>query len=92
MANLISTTFRTNGDYVNIAEVTGVTIQEGETYSVQVIGNAYLCHSTTKPITGGFLVGTQGNTEPFGYTADSTNNLWIKTDKAYFNLDGKKAE
>lgn len=82
MANY-STTFKTNGKYVNVAEAMGIQIEAGKSYCIQIVGPAYIQQSTTEPVSGGFLYKKD---DPFGYDATETNKLWIKTDKAYFNI------
>lgn len=82
MANY-STTFQTKGKYVNVAEAMGIQIESGKSYCLQIIGPAYIQQSEEEPVAGGFLIKKD---DPFGYDATATNSLWIKTDKAYFNI------
>ena len=55
MANY-STTFQTNGKYVNVAEAMGISIESGKSYCLQIVGPAYIQQSEEEPVAGGFFI------------------------------------
>lgn len=46
MSNLYTGTIQTNGEYVNLAELTGITFTEGTTYAIQLQNMAWLREGT----------------------------------------------
>lgn len=82
MANLGYFKVNTNGKYVKLSEITGLTIASGTTYLLQVEGACRVCESATEP-EGGFYI---NKAEPFSYTAGDAD-LWVKTNgSCYINI------
>ena len=66
-----------NTDYRKISELTGITFEEGKTYTLQITsGQAYIREGLNG---AGFLI---DNTKPFQYTA-GTDDLFIKVTVLY---------
>ena len=65
----------TKGDYVDLAELMGITFAENSSYQIQVVTSAYVIISDTKPKEGGFLI---FDNRPFGYT-HLGSKVWIKS-------------
>lgn len=83
MANLGFFEIDTDGEYVNLSDITGITFASGKTYLIQIQGSCNLCESATKPTKGGFLI---NKNEPFSYTSNGTT-LWVCTvSSSYINI------
>ena len=73
----------TKGEYVKLADITGLTLTSGTTYSFQVEGACRFAPLDTKPEKGGVYV---NKIDPFTYTA-SDLALWVKTNTpCYLNI------
>ena len=76
MANLGSFRFNTKYEYVDVAESTGLTFQDGTTYIIQCLGACRICASADTPDFDGFEIKAG---EKFAWTKKSGENLYIKT-------------
>lgn len=65
----------TKGDYVDLAEVMGITFNVNSSYQIQVVTSAYVIIADEKPTEGGFII---FDNRPFGYT-HLGSRLWIKS-------------
>lgn len=74
MANLWYGTIQTDGEYETLSSISGQTFTEGTTYTIQVKGECFLCESSSKPTSGGFLI---SDGRPVQYTA-GTGDLYVK--------------
>lgn len=79
MANLFTDRIETNGEYVTLAEATGLTFTSGNKYSIQIQNMAYLREGTTGK---GFFVNSD---VPITYTATS-DDLYIKAQSCVVNI------
>lgn len=76
MANIAyNKSIRTNGQYVDLAEVMGITFELNEHYQIQLLNTAMVMIADNKPTEGGFLI---FDNKPFGYT-HLGQKLWIKS-------------
>lgn len=76
MANIAyNKSIKTNGQYVDLAEVMGITFSLNEHYQIQLLNTAMVMISDSKPTEGGFLI---FDNKPFGYT-HLGQTLWIKS-------------
>lgn len=76
MANIAyNKSIKTNGQYVDLAEVMGITFSLNEHYQIQLLNTALVMISDSKPTEGGFLI---FDNKPFGYT-HLGQTLWIKS-------------
>lgn len=66
---------RTGNDYVDFAEVMGITFSVNSKYQIQLLNTALVMISDEKPKEGGFLI---FDNKPFGYT-HLGSKLWIKS-------------
>ena len=66
---------KTGNDYVDFAEVMGITFTENSHYQIQLLNVALVMIADEKPKEGGFLI---FNNLPFGYT-HLGSKLWIKS-------------
>lgn len=66
---------KTGNDYVDFAEVMGITFTEKSNYQIQLLNAALVMISDEKPKEGGFLI---FDNKPFGYT-HLGSKLWIKS-------------
>lgn len=66
---------RTGNDYVDLAEVMGITFTLNTKYQIQLLNSALVMISDEKPKEGGFLI---FNNLPFGYK-HLGQTLWIKS-------------
>ena len=76
MANIAyNKSIRTNGQYVDLAEIMGITFSLNEHYQIQLLNTAMVMIADDKPTEGGFLI---FDNKPFGYT-HLGQKLWIKS-------------
>lgn len=80
-----------NEDFVNLADVTGITFSSGTKYCVQVqSGKCYFCEKASDPV-GGFLIGYEDR--PF--TIEYGNPIFVKKYKScepcIINISGEDA-
>jgi hypothetical protein len=66
---------KTGNDYVDFAEVMGITFTVNTNYQIQLLNAALVMISDEKPKEGGFLI---FDNKPFGYT-HLGSKLWIKS-------------
>lgn len=83
MANLGIFEINTNGEYMNLSTLTGVTFIAGNSYLMQnYSGSCIVIESSVKPTEGGFVVGN----EKFQYNCDGTD-VYIQTNGSiYLNI------
>lgn len=74
MANLAYKSIKTNGDYIDLAAVLGITFEIGKTYQIQLMSGATIILSDEKPKEGGFFI---FDSKPFGYK-HTGSKLWLK--------------
>lgn len=67
MANLWYGAINTNGQYLKVADLTGITFEDGKQYTFQIQNSATIISSATQPTAGGF------------YISNSAVNLFTKT-------------
>ena len=66
---------RTNNEYVDLAEVMGITFTLNSKYQIQLLNSAMVMIADEKPKEGGFFI---FDNKPFGYK-HLGNKLWIKS-------------
>jgi len=66
---------KTGNDYVDLAQVMGITFSLNSNYQIQLLNSALVMISSSKPTEGGFLI---FDNKPFGYT-HLGQTLWIKS-------------
>lgn len=83
MANLGFFEIDTEGEYIKLDTITGLTFTEGTKYIMQVqnaIENVIICISDIKPTKGGFVI---KNLEKFDYTPISGYDIYACTNGSY---------
>lgn len=86
MSNLWYGSIQTDGEYVTLSSISGVTFTSGTTYTLQVKGKCYLCEKSAKPTSGGFLITEE---MPIQYAAGS-DDLYVRnvSDSCLINIAG----
>lgn len=79
MANLWTGRIETNGEYVKLAEATGLTFTSGNKYSIQIQNMAHLREGT---VGEGVLI---NDITPITYTATS-DDLYIEAQSCVVNI------
>lgn len=71
----------TNGEYLSLSEVTGITFEIGKNYQLQVQNECYLCEGAKK---GGFII----NKPIFIIYKPTSETLYVRVDSgdAYINI------
>lgn len=67
MANLYSGKIQSNGEYINLAEATGLTFEEGVSYQIQFLNQGYIREGEEGT---GFLV---TSIDPFSFSVKNSN-------------------
>ena len=76
MAHLGEFVINTGGQYKKVADLTGITFEDGKQYTFQIQNGAIIISSATKPTKGGFYI----NTPVLNlYTKQPGEDLYIKT-------------
>ena len=79
MANLGNFTIKTDGEYQNLAEISGLTFTSGDVYVLQVKNECILCESVNKPDSGGFVI----DNKMIIQWKKGDGDLWVKTDNGF---------
>lgn len=72
-------------EYIDVETTLDVSLTEGTTYNVQMLGKGYICEASTKPTAGGTYWYSK---KPFKYKKQA-DDLWVKLDPqqvCYFNI------
>ena len=85
MAHLGEFVINTGGQYKKVADLTGITFEDGKQYTFQIQNSATIISSATKPTKGGFYINTPVLNR---YTKKESEDLYIKTQlfKAILNI------
>ena len=76
MAHLGEFVINTQGQYEKVADLTGITFEDGKQYTFQIQNSATIISATEKPTKGGFYI----NTPVLNlYTKQPGEDLYIKT-------------
>ena len=83
MANLGIFEINTNGEYMNLSTLTGITFVTGNSYLIQNYGGSCIViESSVQPTEGGFVV----DNKPFKYECDGSD-IYIQTNgNIYLNI------
>ena len=76
MAHLGEFVIDTKSRYEKVADLTGITFEDGKQYTFQIQNNATIISAAEKPIKGGFYINTPSLNL---YTKQAGEDLWIKT-------------
>lgn len=76
MAHLGEFFINTEGQYKKVADLTGITFEDGKQYTFQIQNSATVISASEKPTKGGFYI----NTPTLNlYTKQAGEDLYIKT-------------
>ena len=76
MANLWYDEVNTNGEYKDLAVLSGVSLVSGTTYRLQPLGTVTLCISSSEPTEGGFTI---YGSPIVKFALESGEKVWLKT-------------
>lgn len=76
MANLGTYKINTNNNYQKVSDLTGLTLEDNKTYTLQVQGRAYIINSATLPTKGGFLL---KDNQIINFTKEAGVDFYIRT-------------
>lgn len=73
----------TNGNWVDVADLLGITLTNDTKYSVQVVGSSKLSYSSSSTITGYFL---RDDPKPFTYEKKSGEDFYINANNVLLTV------
>lgn len=84
MAHLGEFFINTEGRYEKVADLTGITFEDGKQYTFQIQNSATVISAAEKPTKGGFYINTPALNL---YTKQAGEDLWIKTESYFYILN-----
>ena len=76
MANLWTDKVDTNGEYMDLEVLSGVTLEANKTYLLQASSTISICVATSKPSAGGFTIYSGPIVR---FELETGEKIWVKT-------------
>ena len=76
MANLWADKIDTKGEFVDLGEISGITLETNKTYLFQASSTITICIDSNKPTSGGFTIYSGPIVR---FELESGEKVWVKT-------------